>query len=182
MRQTNATTSTEVVPPEGHGDVRIVTPQQLQELRREQQAAYLSLRSKGLSPWDAAREVGIRHSLADEWERVPRASTRSGGKDPAVPGSASMTPDVSLPRVDADVIRRARACAVRVEQELGLLGRLLQHLERAQRPARARPRMQPQLRRAVRANLSDTLFGRRRTGTSRMDQEDARSRPFDAAP
>jgi hypothetical protein len=69
-------------PPAARRDVRVVTPGQLQELRREQQEIYQSLRSSGFGPSDAARQIGIPRSLADEWER-PAAPARAGSPAPA---------------------------------------------------------------------------------------------------
>lgn len=84
-------------PPAARRDVRVVTPEQLQELRREQQEIYQSLRSSGFGPSDAARQIGIPRSLADEWEgsaAPARASSPAPAPTKVKPPPAGPSPTV----------------------------------------------------------------------------------------
>jgi hypothetical protein len=126
-------------------DVRVVTPEQLVELRREQQEIYQSLRLNGSGPSDAARQIGIPRSLADQWERSGAASlppetdaaaAPSGQGTPATeattePGRHVAAQVVRLDEDSRDLARQARASMQRLQRELVTLRRLLQRMEAA---------------------------------------------------
>ena len=87
-------------PPAARRDVRVVTPEQLVELRREQQEIYQSLRSSGSGPSDAARQIGIPRSLADEWERQTSSASSAAPaptKDEPAPAGPPATAQKPTP-------------------------------------------------------------------------------------
>lgn len=119
-------------PPAARRDVRVVTQEQLSELRREQQEIYHSLRLKGSGPSQAAREIGIPRALADEWERTEMAG------DPPVPAPEGNDPRAAeirrllrLYRDACDVARQARECTERLEHEIASLREHLQRIQAA---------------------------------------------------
>jgi len=158
-------------PAAGSRDVRVVTPDQLVQLRREQREIYQSLRQKGFGPSQAAREIGIPSSLADEWEH--------GDRSPAPPIPAPEAPDPVSQAVEAvllegaeirrlahasrearDAARQARVCAERLERQIALLQERIRRLQAA---AGTTPPSRRPPRRAVRSSLTRVLLARGRS-------------------
>jgi hypothetical protein len=179
MPETAPLEAHEASPRPARRDVRVVTPAQLAELRREQQEIYQSLRLNGSGPSEAARQIGIPRSLADEWERSGLSGADSEpatATDPPATVSAVSDPGPAVaPRIvrldeDArDLARQARACAERIEREMATLRRLLKRLEAATAGAPA-PAGPPGVRptpagipeRAARSSLTAVLLARGR--------------------
>jgi hypothetical protein len=113
-------------------DVRVVTPEHLEELRRDQQETYRALRRRGFGPPQAAREVGIPRSLAETWEEPDAPGT-------PIPGVAedleSRTAEIlqlrQVYREACEAARRARAYTVQLERDVAAVREHLYRLESA---------------------------------------------------